>query len=101
MRFSSEATDKGWTLVGEGKKRKIKGGRLISSVNRAKAFPFPSQGIKTLIKKQSQLATAKGASTPPLNLELGIYNEEAGALQASYTLNIDPIEDCLPSSAEC
>jgi hypothetical protein len=52
MRFSSEATDKGWTLVGEGKKRKIGGGRPIGSVNRAKAFPFPSQDIKALIKKQ-------------------------------------------------
>jgi hypothetical protein len=52
MRFSSEATDKGWTLVGEGKKRKIRDERLIGSVNRAKAFLFLSQGIKALIKKQ-------------------------------------------------
>jgi hypothetical protein len=42
MRFSSEAIDKEWTLVEERKKRKIRDRKLISSVNRAKAFLFLS-----------------------------------------------------------
>ena len=105
MRHPCESTDKEWTVVGEGKKRKIGGGRFIGSVNRAKAFPFPSQGIEALIGKQSQSATIEITATPPpmpsLNSEPVHSSNNASASQAPYTPDNDPMEECPLSSGEC